>query len=1523
MLEDDIRQTGEQPGDRGDAIRRALAALRESHARIEELERARSEPIAIVGMACRLPGADGPEAFWSLLDEGRCAIGEIPPDRWNIDDWYDADADAPGRMYTRHGGFIDGIDQFDAELFGINPREAAALDPQHRLLLETAWWSLEHAGVSPLDGQGSPTGVFVGISYSDYARLLDRSGDTDPYILPGTSLNAAAGRISYTLGFRGPSVAFDTACSSSLVAVHNAVQSLRLGECDLALAGGVNALLAPEMFVLACKARMLSPSGLCHTFDQAADGFVRGEGCGFVALRRLSDAQARGERILAVVRGSAVNQDGRTSGLTAPSGAAQAEVIRRALAQAGLTPADIDVIEAHGTGTKLGDPIEMGALAAVFGDGQRKAPLVVGSAKTNLGHLESAAGVTGLIKAVLSLVNGRVPAHLHLNDPNPYIPWADLPIHVPTTAQSWSSAEGRPRRAGVSSFGFSGTNAHLIVEEAPAFETAETGNARDHLLILSARTQAQLRDEAVQWAAHLNDTGVTAADACRVAATGRARFRERLVADGRSTGELAGALRDGQTDTPGITLGSALDDPGGIAFLCSGQGSQRAGMGLDLYNSLPVVRELFDRAADVLSGELDKPLLEVMFGDDEALTETAYTQPALYVVSVALAAAWRDWGIRPVAVLGHSIGEYAAAHLAGVFGFEDGLRLVAARGRLMQGLAERGAMAAVQAPAEIVEAAIRDHGGDGVSFACRNAPLSQVISGRAEAVEAVSERLKGDGRKVKALRVSHAFHSIVMEPMLDAFAKVLDGVPMSPPTIPLATNADGAVAGRDLATPEYWLRHTRNTVRFQDGMATLRELGCHTFIEVGPGSTLAGLAESCAAETDPPARYIPSLGRKNLGDGESFRKAAAELFVAGHEPDWTAINGPGRVVTMPGCTFARKRHWLPKTATAPRASDMCAEAGPSLFRVAWKPVAANTTAKVPGRWIVADAGDPEFCMELAGALTRRGADTEVSPVSRIDMDGLRQASGLIVAGPLPDEAKAVEQALSGPYLELAQQVIAAAGPRLWIVTEGAETTGHGEETSRPGAAALAGFGKVIGLETDTSWGGLVDRDRTASADAVVDAILSSGGEDRIALRGSERLIARLETVPLPQDEAPMRLRGDGIHLVTGGTGALGLCVVDWLAERGARDIAIISRRGTSPAAVKTAERLEGQGIRVRMIPCDMGDEAAVRSMIGGFDKPIRGVVHAAGTVSQAEIPSETPAGMRAVLAAKTRGAWTLHEATSEADLDLFVMFSSIAALWGSKGQCAYAAANRYLDGLADLRRSLGLKALSVNWGPWGGGGMADSEDAAWLMSSGLRLLQPGDALAALDRALDADVSRIGVGEIDWPTFAPLYAHRGGRLLDEMTEEEAEETADTEERPALVAELIELVPRRRIRHLGEFIRQQAAVLLGTGMEKVPGNKGFFEAGMDSFLQVELRGKLAASLGVSLPPTVALEHHTADLLARHILTDKLGLSCGDEAEKPAPKPEDAGATPAPDIRHLGEDELMALIDGQSLNAHGPGR
>jgi malonyl CoA-acyl carrier protein transacylase len=906
--------------DRQAVLRNALLELRATRARLQAIENEQTEPIAIIGMGCRFPGgANNPETFWQVLREGRDAIREVPRDRWDIEAYYDANPAAPGKMYTRYGGFLDRVDQFDAPFFRISPREAVSMDPQQRLLLEVSWEALEHAGQAPDALVGSQTGVFVGIMLRDYANLSLKDDDPtciDSYYASGNGMSFATGRLSYFLGLQGPSLAVDTACSSSLVSVHLACASLRRGECRMALAGGVNLILSPEASVAFCKSGMLSPDGRCKTFDAAADGMARGEGCGIVVLKRLSDAIADHDNILALIRDSEVNQDGPSGGLTVPNGPAQETLIRRTLASARIEPAQVHYVETHGTGTPLGDPIEIRALgAALCQDRPHDQPLIVGSVKTNIGHLEAAAGIAGLLKVVLALQHEEIPPHLHFSQPSPHIPWEHLPIMVPTTRLPWP-AGGERRIAGVSSFGLSGTNAHIVVEEAPRMAPAAAVVERPlHVLTLSAKTEEGLKRLAEQYESHLAaHPDLPLQDACFTANAGRAHQGRRLGLIAASTEEAreklatfsAGQLPAGAFK--GVTPGTTQPR---VAFLFTGQGAQYVGMGRQLYETQPIFRQALDRCDEILRSSLDRPLLEVLYpqdGEASLLDETAFTQPALFALEYALAELWKSWGITPSAVMGHSVGEYVAACVAGVFSLEDGLKLIAARGQLMQALPRGGVMASVMADEARVTAAIAPYA-DEVSIAAINGPASIVISGRGETVEAVCAALESDGMKTTKLKVSHAFHSPLMEPVLAAFAQVARQVTYAPPRIPIVSNVTGGLATAEIQTPEYWCRHIRQAVRFAAGMEMLHQQGYEVFVEIGPKPILLSSGRQCLP-TDV-GIWLPSLHQAHP-DWEQLLESLAQLYVCGVSVDWPGFDHeyPRRRVVLPTYPFQEQRYWI-------------------------------------------------------------------------------------------------------------------------------------------------------------------------------------------------------------------------------------------------------------------------------------------------------------------------------------------------------------------------------------------------------------------------------------------------------------------------------------------------------------------------------------------------------------------------------------------------------------------------------------
>jgi acyl transferase domain-containing protein len=1559
------------------ADKQALLALRKMRAKIEELERAKTEPIAIIGLGCRFPGrASDADSYWQLLHGGVDAVAAIPRDRWDIDAFYDPDPDAPGKIYAREGAFVENVDLFDAPFFGISPREAVSMDPQQRLLLEVTWEALEHAGLAPDKLQGSRTGVFVGIGGSDYSQLQMQAGaDTlDAYFGTGSSLSAAVGRLSYVLGLVGPNMAVDTACSASLVAVHLACQSLRAGESRTALAGGVNLNLLPEVFVTLCKARMLAADGRCKTFDAAADGYARGEGCGMVVLKRLSEAKADGDRILAVIRGTAVNQDGRSGGLTAPNELAQQELIRSALSVAGIQPAAVSYVEAHGTGTSLGDPIEVQALAAVLGEGRSKDhPLMVGSVKTNFGHLEWAAGVAGLIKVVLALQHEEIPPHLHLKKLNPFVDWDDIPVVVPTEATPWP-AGSVPRIAGVSSFGFSGTNSHVIVEEAPRQDEGRTDVDRPlQILTLSARSESALRAVAVRFQTRLTGGLPEAlADVCFTANAGRSHFAHRLALVGQSSDQIGQALTDwAEGNAPQVRSGrvQGVSQPD-VVFLFTGQGAQYTGMGRRLYDTAPVFRRALDRCAELFKPHLAQPLLSVMFdaAHQTALGQTAYTQPGLFAIGYALADLWKSWGIEPAVVMGHSLGEYVAACVAGLFSLEDAVKLVAARSRLMQSLPPTGAMAAVAADPDTLRSIVGARAA-AISIAAINGPANIVISGETASISAALESLTAAGIEVQRLAVSHAFHSALMDPILDEFEQVAREIEYRTPRIGIVSNLTGRpIDPAAIGNAGYWRAHLREPVQFAAGMNALYEQGNRIFMEIGPAPTLVGMGRRSIS--DPAVEWLPSL-RKDRDDWVTILDTLSALYVKGVAVDWSGFDREygRRKVALPTYPFERRRFWFEGEVARREARPAVSEPRRDdwLHEVVWeaKPAAASGDVR-PGSWLlfaddagIADAFEshvgPDLCFRANRGETfeqieprRFKCGRDAASITKLVETFLSSAPssggprGIIylwgVDDDNSDDAELVDRAAGEATCVL--RVIQALGRadsqpagRLWLGTRGVQSVTGKPREVHVAQAPLWGLGRTIAAEHPALWGGLVDLDPGADAgaagSALAGAISSSDDEDQVAFRDGVRYVARLTATDASSlAKRELRWRPDAAYLVTGGFGGIGLEVARWMVRHGARRLILLGRHALparaewaaidpqSPEAarIKAVLELEALGASIETAPVDVGDARQLSEWLAAYSRerrpPIRGVIHAAGVTQYQLLSDHRDGDLEAIWRGKVTGAWLLHRLLADTPLDFFVMFSSASALINSPLVGSYAAANAFLDALAERRRAAGQAALSVNWGAWSRVGMAAGGEER-RPAGRVDGITPEVGVGMLALLLERDVARAAVLPMDWREWSRLYPAFAAapflrRVVDGQTAG-APDRDESDDLPMRAALLTADGPARQDMVTGLVARSVAAVLRLPISDVDPATP-LRNAGLDSLMALELRNKLQDRTGVAVPLVALVEGPSITELASLIL----GGLADARPEKPAERGVEAHPQQLPaNVDELSDENVDALL------------
>ncbi|WP_369172897.1 SDR family NAD(P)-dependent oxidoreductase [Streptomyces sp. R28] len=1525
-------------------LKRTTIELHRATKRLKKAEERAHEPIAIVGMACRFPGGVGSaEGLWDLVESGADAVSGFPVDRgWDVAGLYDPDPDAVGRTYCREGGFLHGAGEFDAGFFGISPREAVAMDPQQRLLLETSWEALEGAGIDPRTLRGSRTGVYVGAWDGGYTRDVDvSSAELEGDLLTGGVMSFSSGRISYVLGLEGPAVSVDTACSSSLVALHLAVQALRQGECDLALAGGVTVMATPAVFVQFSRQRGVSPDGRCKAFSDAADGFGPAEGAGMLLVERLSDARRRGHRVLGVVRGSAVNQDGASNGLTAPHGPSQERVIRRALADAGLGPADVDVVEAHGTGTRLGDPIEAQALLATYGR-DREQPLFVGSLKSNIGHAQAAAGVAGVIKMVMAMRHGVLPRSLHVGVPSSHVDWSSGGVEVLDRARQWPVV-GRARRAGVSAFGVSGTNAHVVLEQAPDEAEAEVEAVVEAgpgscavPVVVSGVSAAALEAALGRLAALVEQDGELGVGEVGWSAAHRSVFDHRAVV----------VASDRQVLLEGLAspvISGVARRVGRTVLVFPGQGTQWAGMGAELLDSSPVFAARLGECAQALGPFVDWDLLEVV-RSGVGLERVDVVQPVTWAVMVSLAEVWSRAGVVADAVVGHSQGEIAAAVVAGALSLEDGARVVALRSQVIgRVLAGAGGMASIALPAETVEERLAGWSGR-LGIAAVNGPAITVVSGEAEAVAEFVAACEEQGVRARRIPVDYASHSEQVEAIEAELAGLLAPVVAREPVIPLYSTVE---PGQQVSTDGgYWYRNLRKRVRFAETVELLLADGFGVFVEASAHPVLTIGIQELADEAGRDDIIAVGTLRRDEGGLRRLWTSMAEAFVSGVTVDWKAAYTTHHLTTrridLPTYPFQRHHYWL---EPSPRSLDRTPHVQPAgieawRYRVVWKGLSAGDVPRLSGRWLlVVPEGMPSGPVDdIADVLTHHGATADrlvADPVvlgreglaARLSgpWDGIVSLLGMDER-PHPDHP-ALNRATVGTALLAQAASDAGTEARLWALTRQAVAVSARERPSTAGAQVW-GIGRGIALELPSLWGGLVDlpdAPDTACLRRLAWVLSGAASEDQVAVRASGVYGRRLAPAGGAADDG-RAYTPRGTVLVTGGTGALGGHVARWLAASGAEHVVLTSRRGQqAPGAAELVAELGALGARVTVAACDVAEREELSALLR--EHPPTAVFHTAGVPHSGEFQSLRVDGMADVYGGKVAGAHHLDQLTRDRDLDAFVLYTSGAGVWGSGGQSAYGAANAALDALAERRRADGLPATAIAWGLWGEGGMGEGEGEEFLRERGLRAMAPERALEALGVAMGRDDTCVVVADLDLSRFARSFtAFRPSPLIADLPgtglSEERHQDGKGDEQ-GFLARLTAVGPVERQELLLDLVRRQVAVVLGhAGPEDIPADQAFRDLGFSSLTAVEVATRLGRALGTRVPPTLVFDHPTAEAVGVHLagLWEARGREAGERDEEQRIRAVLA-SLPLATLREAGLlDELIALASAGEAGASG---
>jgi acyl transferase domain-containing protein/acyl carrier protein len=1430
-------------------LTKALNALEQSRKRVHTLEALLCEPIAVIGLSCYLPGGiEHPDAFWQSLSDQKNEVTSLPDERWSTDDLVNATQQQPGKMISDQGGFIRHHEHFDAGFFGISPREAATMDPQQRLVLKSSWRALEHAGIAPDTLKGSDAGVFVGVTNTDYGHSLLKSSDIqtiDAYSATGNALNVIAGRVSYFLDIHGPSMAIDTACSSSLVALHHACHSLRQEECHLALCSGVNVILLPEGNIALSQANMLSPEGRCYTFDKRANGYVRSEGCVTLLLKRHSDAKKAGDKIYALIKGTAVNHGGRSSGLTVPNANAQAKLIRQALKNANLKASDIDYIETHGTGTALGDPIEINALNEVFADKQRvDNPLLIGSVKTNFGHLESASGLLGVLKVILAMQQHTLPPTHHFDTINPMIDLDIIPAQVVVNNTPWLG----DKTAGVSSFGFSGINAHAVISscESVVHKHPAVVDRSHHLLTCSAKDENALAVQREQLITFLlNNTEKNLSDIAYNYAVCRNHFPLRQAFVAKNIPDLLNKLTKNSTMLSHSDVQTIKRKR--IAVLLSGQGSQYFSMGKVLYQSSTLFKNCIDHGCENLNIKLGYRLQDIMFADDdERLHQTLHTQPILFIFNYALVKLWESWGIVADCYIGHSIGEYLAATCAGVMEFDEALALVVERARLMQNLDVAGGMLLVMATKEQLAPILKAN-----DYAVDIAIITNdytVLSGLKSDLDKLEQSLVFI---TKPLQVSHAFHSALMDPILLPFYEFAKQLAYKAPTKSVISTIDGEFYKKTTVTADYWVQHVRQAVDLQKSMATLAAQHYDILLEIGPRPTFSKSSEQLTA-----LKWCYSL-RREMDDWQALLMNLASLYESGVTIHWQNVYADydRQTISIPGYVFQEKNYWaLPSRQQTPKFET----SSDALYCIKNQeqqlPLTQQAALEGPTLLITRCAKLIKAVTEVCTNLVVTSQLQDVPPQVFPQVIFALQAH----ANDLTLEIKTQYELFLGLIKTLMQNPDQRV--TVWLVTDSGSLS----------QAPLLGLRKCLLLESSHIDCIHVEADTNEWDDVfcqqIIAEILSKHDEKQIIYQNGKRYVPRLKPLQA-QDllQRTVRINKDACYLITGGQGALAHEVARWYVAQGAEHIILLSRRTATVATQALIKAALRKSCIIDCLAIDVSDQAALNQLFlqFGHSRPVlKGIVHAAGVLDDGLIQQQTWARFKGLFNAKILGSWYLHQLTAQCNLDHFILFSSMASLLGTPGQANYAAANAFLDRLAAFRQAQNLPALSINWGPWSEIGMAKDIVSR---APGLLKLAPQQGMALFNTLMQGVYpSQVMAANINWTKTFKQSAAKITFLdyfKEDITSSNAQPTPITLDIYALQTLSVEQVKALMLMQLQRQFQQ--ILRLDRPLEL---NENFFELGMDSLMAIELRNNLETLMShqVSLSQTVLFELQTlADL------------------------------------------------------------